>query len=239
MDAMILAAGLGTRLRPLTEHTPKALIEVGGVAILEGIARRLVAAGADRIIVNVHRHADRIESFLEGLGMEVEILVSREEERPLETGGGLLHAAPLFQREAPFFLHNGDIVTAIDLAALYGAHGPDRLATLAVGRRDTSRYLLFDDHGLCGWENIATGEGVRCREEVGATLRWPFAGIHVISPRIFEWITEEGAFSIVDVYLRLAAGGERILPWDAGDALWLEIGSPGRLEAARRALEPP
>lgn len=237
MDAMILAAGLGTRLRPLTDHTPKALIEVGGVTILEGIARRLVAAGADRIIVNVHRHADRIEAFLDGLDLGVEILVSREVERPLETGGGLLHAAPLFRREAPFYLHNGDIVTEIDLAGLYETHGPDRLATLAVGRRDTSRYLLFDEQGLRGWENVATGEGVRCREEIGMTVRWPFAGIHVISPRIFEQITESGAFSIVDLYLRLAAQGEKILPWDAGDALWLEVGSPARLEAARRALD--
>jgi NDP-sugar pyrophosphorylase family protein len=236
---MILAAGLGTRLRPLTDHTPKALIEVGGVSILERIARRLVEAGADRLIVNVHRHADRIEAHLDGLGLDVEVLVSRETEQPLETGGGLLHAAPLFRREAPFFLHNGDIVTAIDLGALHRAHGPDRLATLAVGRRDTTRFLLFDDEGLCGWENDATGEGLRCREEVGGLVRWPFAGIHVISPRIFERITETGAFSILDVYLRLAAEGERIVPWDAGHALWLEIGSPARLEAARRALDAP
>ncbi|HET6342100.1 MAG TPA: nucleotidyltransferase family protein [Gemmatimonadota bacterium] len=236
---MILAAGLGTRLRPLTDHIPKALIEIGGVTVLERIARRLVAAGADRLIVNAHHHAEQIEAFLEKLGLDVETLVSREEERPLETGGGLLHAAPLFRREAPFFFHNGDLVTGIDLASLYGAHGLDCLATLAVGHRDTSRYLLFDDQGLCGWENVATGESMRCREAVGATVRWPFAGIHVISPWIFERITEKGAFSIVDVYMRLAAEGERIVPWDAGDALWLEIGSPGRLEAARRALEAP
>ncbi|HKY60088.1 MAG TPA: sugar phosphate nucleotidyltransferase [Gemmatimonadota bacterium] len=238
MDAMILAAGLGTRLRPLTDHTPKALVEVGGVPILEHIARRLVAAGADRIIVNAHRHADQVEGVAGRLGGElgVEVLVSLEDEKPLETGGGLLHAASLFRKEAPSFLHNGDIVTGIDLAALYAAHGEDRLATLAVGRRETARYLLFDEEGLLGWENLASGRSLRCRTPVGDTARWPFAGIHVIWPSIFDRITERGVFSILDVYLRLAAEGARILPWDVGDALWLEIGNPERLERARQAL---
>lgn len=236
---MILAAGLGTRLRPLTDHTPKALVEIGGVTILERIARRLVAAGADRLIVNAHHHADQIERSAARLSRElgVDVLVSPEEKEPLDTGGGLAHAEPLFRKGGPFFLHNGDIVTEIDLAALYRAHCPAHLATLAVARRDSSRNLLFDDQGLYGWENVATGEGMRCREVVGVAARWPFSGIHVISPRIFERISEKGSFSIVAVYLRLAAEGERIPPWDAGDALWLEIGSPPRLEAARRALE--
>lgn len=236
---MILAAGLGTRLRPLTDHTPKALVEIGGVTILERIARRLVAAGADRLIVNAHHHADQIERSAALLSRElgVDVLVSPEEKEPLDTGGGLAHAEPLFRKDGPFLLHNGDIVTEIDLAELYRAHAADRLATLAVGRRDTSRRLLFDRLGLVGWENTATSESRRCREVVGNEEAWPFAGIHVISPEIFERISEKGSFSIVALYLRLAADGERIHPWDAGDALWLEIGSPPRLEAARRALE--
>jgi NDP-sugar pyrophosphorylase family protein len=235
---MILAAGLGTRLRPLTDHTPKALIEIGSITILERIARRLAAAGTDRIIVNVHHHADQIEASATRLAGElgVDVLVSLEGEEPLETGGGLLHAAPLFRRDAPFFLHNGDIVTEIDLVALYGAHGEDCLATLAVGRRETTRHLLFDERGLLGWENLASGRSVRCREAAGETARWPFAGIHVISPTILDRITERGAFSIVEVYLRLAAEGERILPWDVGEALWLEIGDSARLERARQTM---
>ncbi|MGH7588699.1 MAG: nucleotidyltransferase family protein [Gemmatimonadota bacterium] len=236
---MILAAGLGTRLRPLTDHTPKALIEIGGVTILERIARRLVAAGADRLIVNAHRQAARIEEHASQLSRDlgVDVLVSVEDELPLETGGGLLHAAPFIRRDRPFLLHNGDIVTEIDLLALYGAHGGDRLATLAVGHRQTSRYLLFDEQGLLGWENTASARSVRSRQAVGDTARWPFAGIHVLSPIIFDRISERGVFSIVDVYLRLAAEGEWILPWDVGDALWLEIGDPVRLNRARELLE--
>ena len=147
---MILAAGLGTRLRPITDHTPKVLVEVGGLKILERIAWRLVAAGADRRIVNAHRHADRIEAAAATLAgeVDVEVRISVEKEQPLDTGGGLLHAEPLFRKDAPFFLHNGDIVTDIDLTALYEAHGGERIATLAVGRRETSRHLLFDEGGL-------------------------------------------------------------------------------------------
>lgn len=238
MDAMILAAGLGTRLRPLTDHTPKTLIEIGGVSILERIARQLVTGGADRLIVNAHRHADQIETHAARLARElgVEVLVSIEEEGPLETGGGLAHAEPLFRKEGPFFLCNGDIVTEIDLGALYRAHDDRRLATLAVGRRETSRCLLFDQAGLVGWENAATGRSERCREVVGEIEAWPFAGIHVISPGIFGLITEQGVFSIIELYLRLSAEGQAILPHDVTGALWIEIGNPERLARARGAL---
>lgn len=235
---MILAAGLGTRLRPLTDHTPKALIEVGGVPILERIARRLTEAGVDRIIVNAHHHANQIEAHAERLtrGLGIEVLVSVEEEEPLETGGGLAHAEPLFRKDGPFLLHNGDIVTEIDLAPLYDAHDDDRLATLAVGRRETSRRLLFDGEGLVGWENVATGRSERCRQVVGELEAWPFAGIHVISPEIFSQITETGSFSIIALYLRLSAEGHAILPYDVTGALWLEVGGPERLARAREIL---
>lgn len=235
---MILAAGLGTRLRPLTDHTPKALIEVGGVSILERIGRRLVAAGADRIIVNAHRHAEQIEAHAARLAGElgVDVLVAVETEEPLETGGALARAEPLFRKEGPFLLHNGDIITEIDLAALYGAHDDHRLATLAVGRRATSRRLLFDRLGLVGWDNTATGMSERCREVVGEEEAWPFAGIHVISPEIFGLITERGVFSIIALYLRLSAKGHAILPHDVTGAQWLEIGDPDRLARAREVL---
>ncbi|MGH7571733.1 MAG: sugar phosphate nucleotidyltransferase [Gemmatimonadota bacterium] len=239
MDAMILAAGLGTRLRPLTDHTPKVLVEVGGVPILERIARRLVAAGADRIIVNAHHHADQIEAQAARLAgdLGVEVLVSVEVEKPQETGGGLAHAEPLFRKDGPFFLHNGDIVTDIDLADMLDAHRRTRaLATLAVGRRETTRYLLFDDRGLCGWENVATGESERCRKSGRKAEAWPFAGIHAISPEIFGLITEAGVFSIINLYLRLSTGGHAILPHDVTGAPWLEIGDPERLARARAIL---
>ncbi|MEJ2215027.1 MAG: sugar phosphate nucleotidyltransferase [Gemmatimonadota bacterium] len=259
---MILAAGLGTRLRPLTDTVPKALVQVGGVPMLERVARRLVAAGADRLIVNVHHHADQIERFIrEQTGFGVDVVVSRETDAPLETGGGLLHAAPLIGREAPFFLHNVDVITDIPLDELYAGHleavdraagvapqGPARpaqprtpndgpLATLAVHERDTHRFLLFDEQGLCGWENLPgggrPGERLDARPAVGVVRRLAFAGIHVVEPRLLDLFTERGAFSIVTAYVRLAGAGWTIRPHDVTGRAWLEIGDPERLERAR------
>jgi N-acetyl-alpha-D-muramate 1-phosphate uridylyltransferase len=259
---MILAAGLGTRLRPLTDTTPKALVQVGGVTMLERVARRLIAAGVDRLIVNVHHHADRIEAFVEAnTGFGVDALISREADAPLETGGGLLHAAPLIRRDEPFFLHNVDVITDIPLNGLYAAHldaagtassmerdAPARparprtpqdgpLATLAVHQRPTRRFLLFDDEGLCGWENI-TGNGqpgarLDARPATGAVRRYAFAGVHVIEPRLLDLLTERGAFSIVTAYMRLAGEGWVIRPCDVTGHTWLEIGNLDRLERAR------
>lgn len=241
MEAMILAAGLGTRLRPLTEHTPKALVEVAGVPMLERVARRLVAAGAHRLIVNVHHLGEQVEAFVaERDGFGVEVAVSREEgPEPLETGGGLMAAESLFRTDAPFLLHNVDVVTDLDLAALYGAHDPtDALATLAVNDRETSRPLLFDDEGLYGKADRRPGRESRetVRDPVGETTEIGFAGVHVLSPRIFDLVGERGKFSIMEPYLRLAGEGHRIRPWDASDALWMEVGTPERLEEARRVI---
>ena len=270
MDAMILAAGLGTRLGEVTRHIPKALVEVAGLTALERVARALIDAGADRLIINVHHHADLvIEHVHERDDFGVEVLFSREEEGPLETGGGLLHAAPLFRGDAPFLLHNVDVLCDADLRALYQAHvratsaadasgsaraapGADSargvygghgagattapLATLAVNRRPSSRLLLFDGDGLCGRVDGRTGERSEVRPPAADAEAFAFAGIHVISPALLDAITERGAFSIMDVYLRLAAAGEAIAHHDISDAEWLEIGSPARLDAARRAL---
>ncbi|MDX1661818.1 MAG: nucleotidyltransferase family protein [Gemmatimonadota bacterium] len=238
---MILAAGLGTRLRPLTETTPKALVEVGGTPMLERIARRLVAAGADRLIVNVHHLAGEVERFLAATDLGVEVAISREPERPLGTGGGVKAAAELFRADEPFFVHNVDILTRVDLPTMYADHRAGRsvdgrLATLAVGRRETSRFLLFDEEGLYGWANEGTGESETVREPTGETERWPFAGIHVIEPALLDRLDEEGAFSIVAVYLRLSAEGHRVVAWDVGEAAWMEVGNPERLERARRAV---
>ena len=239
---MILAAGLGTRLRPLTDTIPKALVPVGGVPMLERVARRLALAGADRLIVNVHHHAGQVEAFIrdrEGFG--VETVVSREGgDRPLETGGGLRAAAPLFRRDGPFFLHNVDVISDLDLAALYRSHlETGALATLATSTRPTSRPLLFDERGLLGWEDRRPGReaGERVRVEVGEVGELAFAGVHVLSPEIFDLLGEGGRFSIIPAYLRLAAAGHAIVPHDVSGALWLEVGSLERLEEARRALE--
>jgi N-acetyl-alpha-D-muramate 1-phosphate uridylyltransferase len=237
LDGMILAAGLGTRLRPLTDHTPKALVSVGGVPMLERIALRLISAGVDRLIVNVHHHADQVARFVEERdGFGVDVRLSLEEGAPLETGGGLKHARPHFRKDGPFFLHNVDVVSEVPLEAIYRAHlDAQALATLAVSDRDSSRLLAFDERGLRGRVDTRGGEEW-AREADGTTVQRAFAGIHVVSPSIFDHLDEVGAFSIMAPYLRLAEAGHRIVPYDIGNALWLEVGDPDRLERARAAL---
>jgi N-acetyl-alpha-D-muramate 1-phosphate uridylyltransferase len=235
---MILAAGIGRRLRPLTDSVPKALVTVGGIPMLERVANRLIAAGVDRLIVNVHHHADRIRRFIdERNGFGIDVRVSEEPEAPMETGGGLIHARRHFRETGPFFLHNVDVISDADLGALYRAHGETgALATLAVSQRPATRQLEFDEQGLLGHVNERSGARVSVREAMGEPERRAFAGIHVISPALFDLVEEAGAFSIMTTYLRLAGEGHRILPHDVSGALWLEIGDPERLERARRFL---
>lgn len=235
MDAMILAAGLGTRLRPLTDTVPKPLLPVGGMPLLERIARRLVAAGADRLIINTHHHADQIEAYVHSSdGFGVDVRFSHEPDAPLDTGGGLWNARRHFRHDAPFFLHNGDILTEAPLDALYAAHVRNgALATLAVRPASEQRYLIFDDDGLVGFSPRGGGAERIVREPRGPLQRWDFAGIHVIEPRIFELIEERGTFSIIDVYLRLAKRGQVVRPFCC-DGVWLDIGTPERLAEADR-----
>jgi NDP-sugar pyrophosphorylase family protein len=239
MDAMILAAGYGTRLRPLTDRIPKPLVEVAGETVLEHVARRLIAAGADRIIVNVHHLAEKIERFArEEWSLDAELVLSQERTGALGTGGGLKHAAALFRRDVPFFLHVGDAITEVPLGDLYDAHRTSgALVTLAVHERDASRCLLFDDDGLIGRDNRREGWTRTIREPRGTSRRWSFAGIHVLSPEVLDRLPEEPPFDIIDAYLRLAGEGATLRAHDVTGARWLEIGSPERLEAARRTLE--
>lgn len=239
MDAMILAAGLGTRLRPLTEHTPKALVTVGGVPMLERIAKRLIEAGADRLIVNVHHHAEQVKAFIADRdGFGVDVRVSEEHPAVLETGGGLLHARGQFREEAPFLLHNVDVISDASLEGLYRAHVTSGdLVTLAVSDRDSSRLLRFDELGLQARVDRQGGTVEEARPAVGPTRERAFAGIHAISPEFFDLLGgpgETGVFSIIAPYLRLAGEGHRIGAYDIGRALWLEVGDAERLERARR-----
>jgi NDP-sugar pyrophosphorylase family protein len=235
---MLLAAGLGTRLRPLTDHTPKALIEVGGVPILERVARRLIEAGADRLVVNLHHLGERIREYVESRGgFGVEVLFSEEPQQPLETGGGLLRAEALLRRDAPFFLHNADILTDLPLREMYRAQlERSPLSTLAVMERESSRQLLFDDLGLLGRTDERKGLRLEVRPAVGEVKRLAFGGVHVLSPAVLDRITERGAFSILDPYLRLVALGERILPYRVDAYRWSDIGRPEQLEEARRSF---
>ena len=236
---MILAAGIGSRLRPLTDRIPKALLEVGGVPMLELVIRRLVKAGADAVIVNAFHLADQVEAFLKEHDLGAPVTVSRETEL-LDTGGGLKRAAAFFSDPAPFFLHNGDVYSEIDLPRMYRAHQHSgALATLAVSERATQRYLLFDASGrLCGRENLKEGGRQWAGAEVPQAQRLAFNGIHVISPELVSRMTETGVFPITRTYLRLAGEGAAIRSFRTDESYYNDIGDAAKLaEVRRRALE--
>ncbi len=240
MKAMVLAAGLGTRLRPLTDDRPKALVEINGRTLLEITLTRLRSYGIQEVIVNVHHFADLVVDYLrahDNFGLHIE--VSREAEL-LDTGGGLKRAAHFFLRDGsdePFVLHNVDIVTNIDLSAMLRLHQEQNaLATLAVKQRPSSRQLLFDSQGLlCGRRNgrDAAPEIVRtctAQEELG------FCGVHVISPRLLSQMDDVAVFSIIPTYLRLASAGETIQAFRADDYYWRDVGTPDNLREAAADL---
>ncbi len=232
MRAMILAAGLGTRLRPLTDARPKALVEVAGRTLLEITLARLREFGVREVIVNVHHFSQMIVDYLKDnhhFNMDIEI--SREDDLLLDTGGGLKKAAPFFLKHSqpsdPFLLHNVDVISDIDLHQVVESHVASKaLVTLAVQERKTSRYLLFDEQlELCGRRAGADRQPQMVRP-AHQTHSLAFTGIHVISTRFLEMITEEGAFSIVPVYLRVAAAGEKILGYRADQSYWRDLGKP-------------
>lgn len=258
IDALVFAAGLGTRLRPVTDTVPKALVTVGGSTVLERAIRRILPLDPGLIVVNAHHHAEQIEALVESLneslvvdeagrrdpdaGSEARIVVSVERDRPLETGGGLRHARRLFDSGRPILLHNGDVITDLDLAALVSAHADNTgdgrtIATLAVQRRDSSRELLFDEEGLYGRRHVTSGREELARSPAGDTQARAFAGIHVIAPELLATLPDREVFSITDHYLALAAQGVRIRPFEMGDTAWWEIGTPERLASARRAID--
>jgi NDP-sugar pyrophosphorylase family protein len=323
MKAMILAAGLGTRLRPLTDNRPKALVEISGRTLLEITLFRLRAFGVREVIINAHHFADMILDYLKArnnFGMRIE--VSREEVL-LDTGGGLKKAAWFFlegssrshsnQMDEPFLLHNVDVISTIDISRMVQFHRENRaLATLAVQNRETSRYLLFNEQlQLCGrrsrgtaisgcapqstaTQNPLAGSALQPAQQVSthvipnlpaqsgavkdplsprqgtapqrsepyahchserseesafspgsplATRHSPlpqplaFSGIHVISPRLLPMISEEGIFSIIDSYLRLASQGEKILAFPADEYYWRDLGRPADLTQAAYDLK--
>jgi NDP-sugar pyrophosphorylase family protein len=278
MKAMILAAGLGTRLRPLTNDRPKALVTVAGRTLLEITLSRLSSFGVTDVIVNAHHHAQMIADYLQAhdnFGMKIE--VSREEEL-LDTGGGLKNAAHFFRDslQEPFILHNVDVLSTIDLGRMVRFHAEQHaLATLAVQDRVTSRYLLFDELGQLSGRRIgADGEielvhfhnnpevaprpilsqlfeekmrkGGKAQSPLStnresalvnsAPQPLAFSGIHVLSPQIFSKMEEQGAFSIIDAYLHLAAQGEKIVAFRADEYYWRDLGRPENLLQAAQDI---
>lgn len=235
MKAMVLAAGLGTRLRPLTDDRPKALVGLNGRTLLEITLIRLREFGVTDVIVNVHHFADQIVEYLgahQNFGLH--IAVSREDDLLLDTGGGLKKAAWFFKGDdEAFLLHNVDVLSNIDLAEMMEFHRQqDALATLAVQQRPSSRQLLFDDQGLLCGRGFEKEQQTELAREAEPLFPLAFCGIHAISPRFVRMMTQDGVFSIIETYLRLTAQTERILAFRADNAYWRDLGTMESLEQA-------
>ena len=240
MKAMILAAGLGTRLRPLTDTRPKALVELNGRTLLEITLERLRGFGVREVIVNAHHFAETVVEYLrahDDFGMRVEVSC---EELLLDTGGGLKKAAEFFLRDRSdesFIVHNVDVLSAIDLSAMVGFHREHgALATLAVQCREGSRQLLFDPAGmLCGRRTAGVAEEMTRAAEPVEELA--FCGVQVLSPRILRRLDEAAVFSIIPTYLRLAGAGEPVLGWRADGYYWRDLGTEASLQQAAEDLK--
>ena len=243
MKAMVLAAGLGTRLRPLTNDRPKALVELNRRTLLEIALARLRDFGITEVIVNAHHFADKIINYLHAnkfFGMRIEISC---EDVLLDTGGGLKKAAWFFLEDSagkdePFLLHNVDVISTIDFAKMMQTHkDAGALATLAVQKRDTSRQLLFDEKlQLCG-RRAGRDKEPEVAHPSAHLEPLAFSGIHVISPRFLTMLTEDGVFSIITPYLRLAAQGERIQAFRTDQYYWRDLGRAEDLQQAEQELQ--
>lgn len=240
---MIFAAGLGTRLKPLTDHLPKALVPVGGKPMLERVILRLKDAGCCDITINIHHFGDQIIDFIranQSFGLNIHF--SDERGELLDTGGGILKARTYLDGNEPFIVHNADILTDVNLREMYNCHLQRKAeATLLVSQRNTSRYLLFDDSlQLHGWINKSTGE---TRPEGfspvdGVYQPYAFGGIHVFSPSLFHVMEEghwNGKFSIIPFYLSICHQTS-IQGYVPSDYHWLDIGKPETLAAAEAML---
>ncbi len=241
MKAMILAAGLGTRLRPITDTRPKALVEVGGRTMLEIALSRLRSIGVREVIVNVHHFAAMVCGYLKAnanFGMRIAI---SHEDVLLDTGGGLKKAGWFFlegnEADEPFFLHNVDVISSIDLNRMLRFHSEHRaLTTLAVQQRESSRQLLFDEQSiLCG--RRAGDRQPEIVQQAKTVHALAFSGIHVVSPRLLGKFTNDGIFSIIDSYLDLARRGEKILAFPASEYYWRDLGRPEDLAKAAEDLK--
>jgi NDP-sugar pyrophosphorylase family protein len=239
MRAMVLAAGMGSRLRPLTLHRPKALVEVGGHTMLEITLRRLANFGIREIVVNAHHHAEMIVDYLaenDFFGLSIEVSIEPE---LLDTGGGLQKAAPMLLAggyDGPILVHNVDILSNVDFEAMRAAHERSGAwATVAVKPRPSKRQLLFDaQDALCGWQQ-ADGS-VQWARQAEATTPLAFCGLHIVAPQLIASLTEQNAFSIIPAYLKLASEGKQVMAYRADASYWRDLGKPESVAAAAQDL---
>jgi NDP-sugar pyrophosphorylase family protein len=226
MKALILAAGLGTRLKPLTDSIPKALVEINGKTLLEHSIDHLKRYGVKEVIINVHHFPDQIISFLKekkDFGLNIE--VSDERDELLDTGGGVKKALWFFREGGAFVVRNVDVLSDTDLGAMLDFHKKHKpLATLAVRNRETSRYMLFNERwDLIGWTNVSTGERKLSRKDHKRMYPLAFSGIQILDPAIIPLITEDGKFSLIAMYLRLSRD-HRICAFSDSESFWFDAG---------------
>ena len=249
---MIFAAGLGTRLKPYTDHCPKAMVEVAGRPMIAHQLLKLRQAGFGRVVINVHHYAEQIIDYVTANnGFGLDIAFSDERGQLLDTGGGIRKALPLFDTDSPVLIHNVDIFSNANLAALYASHADnDNDASLFVSRRNTSRYLVFDDKDcLVGWKNMQTGEVRTACGDLQPVLEHldsdnalyrlrAFAGIHVISPTLFPLLAQqEEVFSITNFYWQHSPK-HRIRCVEAPENFrWVDAGKPEMLSVAAEIVE--
>lgn len=244
MKAIIFAAGLGTRLRPLTNDRPKALVEVAGKPMLQRVIEHVRDEGFDDITVNVHHFADKVIDFLHRIPLGVNIHISDERDQLLETGGGILKAQSWLDGEEPFLVHNADILTDLNLRAMFRQHvESDALATILVKDRVTQRYFVFDDdYRLQGWTNIATGETRPSTLDVEGLKKHAFGGIHVVSPQIFRLLSDyadrEGEkFSTTPFYIHICQQQKVLGYMPQDDYHWFDVGKPETLIQAEEFVK--
>ncbi|MEA3477737.1 MAG: nucleotidyltransferase family protein [Bacteroidota bacterium] len=239
MKAMIFAAGMGTRLRPLTERTPKALIGVAGMPMIGRLIQKLKAFGIDQIIINIHHFPEQIEAYLKkNKDFDIEIVISDERSDLMDTGGGLKRAKWFLDGNSPFILHNVDVFSDINLQKMISFHQQQKpIATLAVRHRNSSRFLLFDNQmKLNGWQNKKTNETILVNIPTVPLKRLAFSGIHVIDPEIFELLDEEGPFRIIDSYLDIAST-ERIMGFEDSNGYFVDMGTVDGLKQAEKIIK--
>jgi len=238
MRVMILAAGFGTRLKPITNNIPKALVKLGSTTLLEICIKKLKAQGISDIIVNVHHFAEQIKNFLaENNNFGLNISISDETEKLLDTGGGLKKAAWFFDDGKPFLLHNVDVISNINLKAFLNIHIISKaIVTLAVRKRKSSRYLLFNSEDILrGWKNVKTKEIVSS-EDVKSLNEYAFSGIHIIDQKIFSLMPDDKIFSMIDLYLEIMKS-KNIYGYVNNDSFWMDVGNPESLKIAEENLK--
>ena len=236
MRAMILAAGLGTRLQPLTDNLPKALVKIRDKSLLEIAINNLVKNGFDKIIINVHHFAEQVIDFIGQNKFDADITISDERDKLLDTGGGLKKASQFFNDGKPFLLYNVDIISNLNLKTLYQANiKSNSIATLIVRKRESSRYLLFNSENiLCGWKNTKTGELISTCN-IKLLDEFAFSGIHMINPKIFSLMPDEDVFSMIDLYLDIMRDNKIIAHIDS-DSFWLDVGNTESLKIAEESF---